>query len=99
MEFKIKSPAGCPIEVKANATSSVFFNLFILFLIYFIVRVLINIKVYNLKGIDTVPHYSIIVQLCIMMQYGIQAMIDYIKNFVYSKSKANSKEIEEYTPL
>ena len=81
MEFKIYSPAGCPITFLSKFKSSfILFLTLILFSLYFIVGYSYNIFFYKLKGKAAIPNYIFWRQFPFLVLEGISFIKTNIKN-------------------
>lgn len=98
LEFKIRSPSGCPGGSVESKSSTILFYIILSLAIYIIIGLLVNKKTKNLSGKEALPHIEFWRKLPVLIQEGMSKTLSEFKFIAFNiKSKIkgiNSKYSE-----
>lgn len=98
MEFKIKTPAGCPGGGMGIKSSSILMYVLLIFTLYIIIGTIINIKTQSKQGKEAIPNIEFYRSLPELIQEGMTKTLLYSKQAVQTvkgKIKGNSSSYND----
>lgn len=98
MEFKIKTPAGCPGGGVGIKASSILLYAILIFTLYIIIGTIINIKTQNKQGKEALPNIEFYRSLPELIQEGMTKTLIYSKQTVQAvkgKIKGNNNSYND----